>query len=98
MAECLTTTPLAELTLQEARFAWGNDVIVFGGVPSVFLEEAAMTDDEFEEYARELLRTIAPGNAFIMGVADNVMPPAKIERLARITEMVEECGRIPIGG
>ncbi len=32
MAECFATAPLVTVTLQEARQAWGNDVIIFGGV------------------------------------------------------------------
>ena len=40
----------------------------------------------------DVFKTIAPGDAFILGVADNVMPEAKIERIRRVTEMVEEYG------
>lgn len=43
-----------------------------------------------------VFRTIAPGDAFILGVADNVMPNARLDRLERITEMVEEWGYYPI--
>jgi hypothetical protein len=38
----------------------------------------------------DLFRTIAPGRAFILGIADNAMPGSKIERIRRITRMVEE--------
>jgi hypothetical protein len=55
-----------------------------------------VTESEFEACVRDLLRTIAPGDAFILGVADNVMPEAKIERIARVSEMVEEYGAYPI--
>jgi hypothetical protein len=44
----------------------------------------------------KLFKTISPGDAFILGVADNVMPEAKIERLRRISEMVEERGTYPV--
>jgi hypothetical protein len=96
MAECMATAPLTNVTLEEARLAWGNDVIIFGGVPSVILEEDFMTDEEFEKYMLEVFRTIAPGNAFILGVSDNVMPSAKIERVERISEMIEEHGQYPV--
>jgi hypothetical protein len=95
MAECMATAPLTEVTIQEARSVWGNEVIIFGGVPSVILEESTMSDEEFESYMLALFQAIAPGNAFVMGVSDNVMPNAKIERLERITEMIEEYGRYP---
>jgi len=96
MAECFATAPLVSVTLAEARQVWGNDVIIFGGVPSIILEEQVMGDAEFEAYMRDLFRVVAPGDALILGVSDNVMPRAKIERVERITQMVQEFGRYPI--
>ena len=96
MAECFATAPLVSVTLEEARRAWGSDVIIFGGVPSIILEEQVMGDAEFEATMREVFRVIAPGDALILGVSDNVMPRAKIERIERITQMVAEWGRYPI--
>jgi len=51
-----------EVTLEEARAAWGTDVIIFGGVPSVILEPS-FAEAEFEAYMRDLFRVIAPGDA-----------------------------------
>ncbi len=95
MVECFVTHPMVETTLAQARAAWGNDVIIWGGVPSVILEDP-YTDDEFEREMEGIFRAIAPGDAFILGVADNVMPGAKLERVRRITEMVEEIGAYPV--
>lgn len=95
MGECFTTAPMVSVTLAETRAVWGTDVIIWGGVPSVILEDTT-PEEEFEEYMREVFRTIAPGDAFILGVADNVMPLSRIERVERITEMVEEYGAYPI--
>jgi uroporphyrinogen-III decarboxylase len=89
MAECFATAPLVETTLAEARAAWGNRVIIWGGIPSVILEDP-YTDEEFEAYLEQLLNEIGSGNAFILGVADNVMPAAKIDRIRRVTEMIGE--------
>ena len=95
MSECFCTAPMVEVTLEEARAAWGADVIIFGGVPSIVLEPT-FPDAEFEEYMRGLFRTIAPGDAFILGVADNVMPTSLIERVERISELVEQHGAYPV--
>ncbi len=64
-------------------------------MPSVILEEA-YSEAAFEAYMAEMFRTIAPGDAFILGIADNVMPTSLISRIKRITEMVEEYGIYPI--
>lgn len=95
MVECFVTEPMVETTLAEARAAWGDRVIIWGGVPAVILEDP-FTDDQFEQYMDELFRTIAPGAAFILGIADNAMPGSKIERIRRITEIVEQRGTVPI--
>ena len=95
MMECFTTEPLVRCTLEEARQAWGTDMIIWGGIPSVILEED-FTEEEFEAYMAAMFKTIAPGDAFILGVADNVTGPAMLSRLARVTEMIEDIGKYPV--
>ncbi|MBN1639963.1 MAG: hypothetical protein JXA09_01915 [Anaerolineae bacterium] len=97
MAECFVTAPMVPVTLAQARAAWGRDVIIWGGIPSAMLCEP-VTDAAFERYMRELFRTIAPGDAFILGVADNVMAEARIERVERVSELVDALGRYPVTG
>ena len=95
MAETFTTDPQVTCTLEDARSAWGTDVIIWGAVPSVILEPT-YSESEFEQYMAQIFRTAAPGEAFILGVADNVMPDALISRLERISKMVEAWGEVPI--
>jgi len=95
MAECFVTAPMVRLTLAEARARLGTDVIIWGGIPSVLLCEP-VSDAEFEAYMEQLFRTIAPGDAFILGVADNVMAETKFSRIERVSEMVDAYGQLPI--
>ncbi len=95
MAECFATAPIASVTLAEARAAWDGNVIIWGGVPSTILEPF-VSEEDFTAYMRDLFRTIAPGDAFILGVSDNVMPGALLSRIERITEMVEQYGHYPV--
>ena len=95
MVETFTTEPQVRCTLEQARQVWKNDVIIWGAVPCVILEEA-YGEAEFERYMRSIFETVAPGDAFILGVADNIMPDALVSRLERIAEMVEEWGDYPI--
>jgi len=95
MSECFCTAPMVEVTLEEARAAWGTDVTIFGGVPSIILEPG-FPEAEFEAYMRNLFRVIAPGGAFILGVADNVMPTSLIGRVERVSELVEQHGSYPV--
>ena len=95
MVETFTTAPQVSCTLADAREAWGSDVIIWGAVPSVILEDT-YSGEAFEAYMRDLFRTAAPGKAFILGVADNIMPHARLDRLERIAEMVDAWGACPI--
>jgi hypothetical protein len=55
-----------------------------------------MSEAEFERFMENLFREIAPGDRFILGVSDTTPPDAKFARLMRITEMVQERGRLPM--
>jgi hypothetical protein len=95
MAEVFATAPLVEVTLAEARAAWGTDVIIYGAIPSIVLEDT-FPEDEFRAYVRDVLTTVAPGDAFMLGVADNVMPRARIERIEWISKLIREHGDYPL--
>jgi uroporphyrinogen-III decarboxylase len=95
MQECFVTAPMVPCTLKEARQRWGARMIIWGGLPSVMLEPS-VSDERFNAYMRDLFRTIAPGDAFILGVADNVMPTSMISRIRQVTEMVQEMGAYPV--
>jgi hypothetical protein len=95
IGECVTTFPLVPTTLERLREVWGNRLIIWGGLPSTILAEP-YTDEEFETYMREVFRIIAPGDAFILGVADNVMGNTHWDRMERVLPLIEEYGQYPI--
>jgi hypothetical protein len=73
MLECFVTAPMAPLTLEHARQVLGNRVILWGGLPSL-LFSPSVPEAEFRAYVYQLFETIAPGDAFILGIADMAMP------------------------
>ncbi len=93
--ECFVTAPMVPLTLEEARHAWGERVVIWGGLPSTLLSPS-VAEGEFHDYVEHMLDVITPGRAFILGVADNVMPDSLIERVAWVTERVEARGWCPM--
>ena len=95
MVECFVTDPMAQVTLKEARDAWGTSVIIFGGIPAVILEEG-YPEEKFEAYMEDIFRTIAPGDAFILGISDNAMGGSILSRMEKVTEMVEKYGNYPV--
>jgi hypothetical protein len=95
MVDCLVTAPMVPLTLAQARQAWGERVIISGGLPAVLLQ-SEVSEEDFQAYVGELFRVIAPGDAFVLGVADNVMPNSLIDRVVWVSEQIERRGWYPI--
>jgi uroporphyrinogen-III decarboxylase len=95
LMDSFVTAPMVPVTLERARAVFGNKVTIWGGLPSILLCDPT-SDEEFEAYMRDLFRIIAPGDAFILAVADNIMMESKVERLERVADMVDEYGAYPI--
>jgi len=94
-ADTFTCAPMVKVTLAEAKAAWGKRITIWGGIPSIILGPP-FSQGEFEAYMENLFHTIGPGDAFILGVGDNVMPESQIERVGRVSEMVKEWGNYPV--
>ena len=96
LADCFTTEPMVDCTLSEARKIWDDRVVIWGGIPSIILCPDLCSEGEFQHYLVELFRVIAPGKAFIFGVADNVVPEASFDRLLQVIELIDRRGKYPI--
>ena len=92
VAESVCARPMTELSLLEQRKGLGDEVAIWGGIPSVLLLADSVSDEAFISYLESLerdLRLLAPNaSRLILGVSDNVPPDAKIDRLNRISEWV----------
>jgi hypothetical protein len=73
--------------LEEALDCWGSSPLIWGGIPSSYLE-ARVTEDEFRKYIETLLLMVE-GRPIILGIADAVMTDNLIERVQWIAEQVE---------
>ena len=96
IAEAICPQPMTKITISEVKKSFKGKVTIFGGVPSVALLEQSMSDEEFERFMKNLFQEIVPGDRFILGISDTTPPDAKFERLFRITEMVQEWGKLPM--
>jgi hypothetical protein len=86
---------MVPLTFERAREFFGARMILWGGIPSVYLSPW-YAEEDFRAAVRRVLRVAAPGDAFILGVADNVMPDSIIERVEWISRLVESEGNYPL--
>ncbi|MFT5090177.1 MAG: hypothetical protein ACI8PG_004554 [Planctomycetota bacterium] len=86
IAESVCPQPMTQCTLAEVRKGMGENVTVWGGIPSVALLTDAMDDAAFTAYIDEIFAEIGDRSRLILGVSDNVPPDADMERLRYIGE------------
>lgn len=89
--EAITPTPVGDLTMSEARELVGPDIILWGGLPSVYFT-SLVDEDEFERLVREVLWVMTREPRYVLGVADQVPPTALRQRVIRVAELVERYG------
>jgi uroporphyrinogen-III decarboxylase len=87
VCESFTPAPITECTFEEAWAAWESGPLIWGGIPSYYLEER-VPEDELREYVESLLRLVQ-GRSIILGIGDAVMPDNLIERVRWIAQQVE---------
>ena len=95
VGEAFSPAPMTSLTCADLRQAWGDRIAVWGGVPSQLFTES-YTDEEFDAYILKMFREIQPGQNFVVGTGDNLPIHAVFHRLARITELVQHYGKLPM--
>lgn len=95
IAEAVTPAPQSRLTMKEFREGLGDRMTLWGGIPSV-LFQPMYSDEDFDDYVKNLLREMAPGYRFIVGMADNLPFDGDINRVGRAAEIIREHGRLPI--
>jgi uroporphyrinogen-III decarboxylase len=93
--EAFAPQPMTRCTVAEARRVCGDKVMIWGGIPSAMLGDE-FGEDDFEAFIRKIFREAAPGDGFILGVGDNVMPESLIDRVRRVRGYVDKYARLPI--
>ncbi len=92
VVEAFTPPPMGDLSLEEARAAWGDKFALWLNFPATVYYYGA---SEVEKHVIGLLREAAPGEGFIMGVTEDI-PPNLVEMgLRTITETMAKYGRNP---
>jgi hypothetical protein len=86
VCESFSPYPLTPVTVADALAAWPTKPIFWGGIPSPLLEDGT-SDAEFEAAIANLLETIGD-RLCILNVVDMVLPINRIDRIARIAQLV----------
>jgi uroporphyrinogen-III decarboxylase len=89
--EALTPAPVGDVPLEDFLSIVSEDVIVWGGLPGSFFS-GFVSDETFDRYVIDTIKLMTRTPRFVLGVADQVPPYTKPERLKRVNELVEEYG------
>jgi len=95
IAEAITPAQQTLVSMAEFRRELGEEVTIWGGVPSV-LFEPMYSDADFDAYIRNMFREMAPGYRFIVGMGDNLPFDGDLNRVRRVVELIDEYGTLPI--
>lgn len=88
VADSVCPAPMTSLSLNEVQNAFGGDVTIWGGLPSICVLEDSMGTAEFCEYVHEIFSELKRKDHLIVALADTVPPNASFERLKYIAEVV----------
>lgn len=91
VAEAVTPFPVGDLRLESLRAAAGENIVIWGGLPSP-LFTPQFSDDEFDQFVKQILTTFRGDHRFVLGVGDQVPPDAVIARVRRVNDMIEAFG------
>jgi hypothetical protein len=92
IVEAFTPVPDTDLTLADARKAWGDKIVWMNFPSSVHLRSA----DEIEAMTKRLLAEAAPGNRFLLGITEDVPEGAWDVSMPAIHRIVKQDGALPI--
>ncbi|MGE5222372.1 MAG: uroporphyrinogen decarboxylase family protein [Omnitrophica WOR_2 bacterium] len=89
--EALTPAPAGDLPLEEIGRRVGEQAVVWGGLPGIYFTDL-VSDEEFDRFVIHVLEIMRGEPRYVLGVADQVPPGSRWERIARVAELVEKYG------
>jgi len=92
--EAFAAFPDGDLPIGDARQAWA-DKIIWTNFPSPIHLYAP---EDIEQYTREMLADIAPGDRFLVGITENVPDNVWRESMTAISRVLGEAGDLPLAG
>ena len=89
--EAVTPEPSGDIPVEEL-WKWAEpNTIIWGGLPGLMFSDL-VSDAEFDVFVIRVLDVFKTEPRYVLGVADQVPPLARWERIARVRELVEKHG------
>ena len=95
VADCFACDPMVRCTVGEARAAWQGRTTLWGALPSSLLEPNVPLG-QLCDHLKRVYREAAPGDRFVLGIADQAMPTASWDHIKLAAEWARDHSRYPI--
>jgi len=90
--EAVTPGPVGDIEVEDLH-AWVlPGTVIWGGIPGLYFSDL-ISDEEFDAHVIRVLNVFKREPRYVLGVADQVPPLARFERIARVRELVEKHGQ-----
>jgi hypothetical protein len=90
--EACTPAPVGDIAIEEINQWVAPGTVVWGGLPGIYFTDL-ISDEEFDAFVIRVLEVMKSAPRYVLGVADQVPPLARFERIARVRPLVEQYGR-----
>jgi len=85
--EAVTPRPQGDVTLEEVKEAFGDEMFLIDGLPAIYFDETYPVS-ALEECTHRLLELFAP--RLILGISDEISSTGDLERVEVVKQIVEE--------
>ena len=89
--EALTPYPVGDLKVSEIHDWIDGRNVIWGGLPGAFFTDD-ITDAEFDSFVIGVLDVMRSDHRYVLGVADQVPPYSRADRIKRVSGLVEKYG------
>ncbi|MBO3804312.1 MAG: hypothetical protein JTT11_10690 [Candidatus Brockarchaeota archaeon] len=93
VVEAFTPPPMGDLSLKEARRAWGDKFVIWMNFPETLLHHGIKA---IRNYTINLLKEAAPGDGLVVGMTEDAPPDPLEDALMTIAETMRKHGKYPI--
>jgi hypothetical protein len=90
--EAVTPHPVGDIPPEEVKDWVEPGTIIWGGIPGLYFSDL-ISDEEFDAYVIRVLQVWKSEARYVLGVADQVPPLSRPDRIARVAPLVERYGR-----
>lgn len=90
--EAVTPAPVGDIPVEDLYQWVVPGTVIWGGIPGGYFTDL-VSDEEFDAFVIRTLDVMKTEPRYVLGVADQVPPLSRFERIARVRPLVEKYGR-----